>query len=144
MRKTVWAIVGVLLLIGSFSFGYQTYYSFLRYFWGPAELVTTSIQDMLVANLLNGLQFAFCGFLMLMVLIRRNARRRFTTRGLALTGVGLVISNAVLYSLFVVIHKFALAPTLPDGISINITHQYFSPEMLLSTVIVVLFVRARR
>lgn len=139
LRKTAWVVAAALLLAGLFSFGYLTYYPFLHFFWGRAGLVTTSVSAAMLATLINGLLFAFSGLLILLLMLRQNARQRFSVQRIVVRSLGAALGNVALFSLFVAGHKFLLAPQIPPGVSVNITHDYFHPERVLSTVIVLAF-----
>lgn len=139
LRKTAWVFAAALLLAGLFSFGYLTYYPFLHFFWGHAGLITTTVSATLLATLINGLLFAFSGLLILVLLLRQNARQRFSAQRIVARSLGIALGNVALFSLFVAGHKFLLAPQIPQGVGVNVTHDYFHPERVLSTVIALAF-----
>ncbi|MFE4112802.1 hypothetical protein [Kosakonia sp. YIM B13611] len=138
LRKTAWGLAAALLLAGLFSFGYLTYYPFLHFFWGSTDLIATSVSATMLATLINGLLFAFSGLLMLALMLRQNARQRFSAQRIVARSLGIALGNVALFSLFVAGHKFLLAPQIPQGVSVDITHDYLLPEWVLSTVIVLM------
>lgn len=122
-----------IVIIAAFIFGRGTYYWYLSWFLGSNDLLFTTINSGMLANLLNGIYFSLSAFFIFVVLKAFKQIRISVFLSCFLQ----FLTNITLYTIFIAIHRsYSKLHTLSVG-SADIVHSHFLVELLASTFLTI-------
>ncbi|MFE8151859.1 hypothetical protein RBA63_08230 [Brenneria goodwinii] len=133
-------VSGILLLvIISFLLGLNTYYPYLSWYFGTDSLSVSSVDAMMLNDLINGALFALSGITTFIVSVKFKKTPLSTIKALFTFIVIQLIVNFLLFSAFVGLHK-VYNQFYYDGLhNIDIANIYFVAEIISSAIISIIF-----
>ncbi|MCG8709734.1 hypothetical protein JHU04_002987 [Brenneria sp. 4F2] len=138
--KTGVKVSGILLLvILSFLLGLNTYYPYLSWYFGTDSLSVSSVNAMMLNDLINGALFALSGIVIFIMSTKFKKTPLPTIKALFTFIIVQLVVNFLLFSAFIGLHKVYNQFYYSDLHNIDITNIYFVIEIISSAIISIIF-----
>ncbi|QTF06767.1 hypothetical protein HC231_01585 [Brenneria izadpanahii] len=129
----------LLLVIVSFLLGFNTYYPYLSWYFGTDSLSVSSVDAMMLSNVIQGAMFALSGIITFIASVKFKKTPLSTAKALFTFIVTQLIVNFLLFSAFVGLHKVYNRFQYEGLHNIDITNVYFVTEIILSAIFSIMF-----